>query len=105
MNITKPAEASPYIPETGYYDDLVKNISHQYLVMTDTENKKMNHLLTPDYLRCVTGKKEDDIFKIEYYNRSIDTYLVMHVVPLNGVLNMNWRRLCLSPRILDRSMP
>ena len=27
-------------------------------------------------------KKEDDIFKIEYYNRSIDTYLVMHVVPV-----------------------
>ena len=71
----------PIYPETGYYDDLVKNISHQYLVMTDTENKKMNHLLTPDYLRCVL-KKEDDIFKIEYYNRSIDTYLVMHVVPV-----------------------
>lgn len=71
----------PIYPETGYYDDLVKNISRQYLVMTDTENKKMNHLLTPDYLRCVL-KKEDDIFKIEYYNRSIDTYLVMHVVPV-----------------------
>ena len=71
----------PIYPETGYYDDLVEDISRQYLVMTDTENKKMNHLLTPDYLRCVL-KKKDDIFKIEYYNRSIDTYLVMHVVPV-----------------------
>ena len=50
-------------------------------VMTDTENKKMNHLLTPDYLRCVL-KKKDDIFKIEYYNRSADAYLIMHVVPV-----------------------
>ena len=32
-------------------------------------------------MRCVL-KKEDDIFKSEYYNRSIDTYLVMHVVPV-----------------------
>ena len=71
----------PIYPETGYYDDLVEDISRQYLVMTDTENKKMNHLLTPDYLRCVL-KKKDDIFKIEYYNRSIDSYLVMHVVPV-----------------------
>ena len=47
----------PIYPETGYYDDLVKSISHQYLVMTDTENKKMNHLLTPDYLRCVLKKR------------------------------------------------
>ena len=46
----------PIYPETGYYDDLVEDISRQYLVMTDTENKKMNHLLTPDYLRCVLKK-------------------------------------------------
>ena len=71
----------PIYPETGYYDDLVEDISRQYLVMTDTENKKMNHLLTPDYLRCVL-KKKDDIFKIEYYNRSADAYLIMHVVPV-----------------------
>ena len=37
-------------------------------------------------------------FKIEYYNRSADAYLIMHVVPVEWSLNMNWRRLCLSPR-------
>ena len=63
----------------------------------------MNHLLTPDYLRCVL-KKEDDIFKIEYYNRSIDTYLVMHVVPVEWSPEHELERLCLSPRISVRSM-
>lgn len=47
----------PIYPETGYYDDLVEDISRQYLVMTDTENKKMNHLLTPDYLQLRPEKK------------------------------------------------
>lgn len=94
----------PIYPETGYYDDLVKNISHQYLVMTDTENKKMNHLLTPDYLRCVLKKRMISLKLNTTTVPLIHTWSCM-LSPLNGVLNMNWRRLCLSPRILDRSMP
>ncbi len=64
----------------------------------------MNHLLTPDYLRCVLKKKEDDIFKIEYCNRSIDTYLVMHIVPVEWDSEHELEKLCPSPRISVRSM-
>ncbi len=44
---------------------MVKTISEHYVALTETENAKLSRLLTPEYLRSVLRKPNDNL-KIEY---------------------------------------
>ncbi len=66
-------------PEKGAYHDLVEAVNSRYLVLSDTENIKMNQLLHAEYLRKVL-KKGKGILKIEYSGRTENVYMIMSVV-------------------------
>ena len=60
---------------------MVEIISKRYVALIDTENVKLSRLLTPDYLRSVL-RKPDDNLKIEYCSRTENAYMVMTVLPV-----------------------
>lgn len=71
----------PLYPTSGQYSEMVEIISKRYVALIDTENAKLLRLLTPDYLRSVL-RKPDDNLKIEYCSRTENAYMVMTVLPV-----------------------
>ena len=71
----------PIYPTSGQYSEMVEIISKRYVALTDTENAKLSRLLTPDYLRSVL-RKPDDNLKIEYCSRTENVYMVLTVLPV-----------------------
>ena len=41
--------------------EMVEIISKRYVALTETENAKLSRLLTPDYLRSVLRKPDDNL--------------------------------------------
>ena len=71
----------PIYPTSGQYSEMVEIISKRYVALTETENAKLSRLLTPDYLRSVL-RKPDDNLKIEYCSRTENAYMVLTVIPV-----------------------
>ncbi len=66
-------------PETGSYQDLLDTASRSYIVLSDTENIKISHLLNKEYLQKVLHKG-NGIMKIEYSKRTENIYKIMNIV-------------------------
>lgn len=66
-------------PETGSYQNLLDTVARNYIVLSDTENIKMSHLLNKEYLQKVLHKG-NGIMKIEYSKRTENVYKIMNVV-------------------------
>ena len=66
-------------PETGSYQNLLDTAARNYIVLPDTENIKMSHLLNKEYLQKVLHKG-NGIMKIEYSKRTENVYKIMNVV-------------------------
>lgn len=66
-------------PETGSYQNLLDTAARNYIVLSDTENIKISHLLNKEYLQKVLHKG-NDIMKIEYSKRTENIYKIMNVV-------------------------
>ena len=66
-------------PETGSYQNLLDTVARNYIVLSDTENIKISHLLNKEYLQKVLHKG-NGIMKIEYSIRTENVYKIMNVV-------------------------
>lgn len=66
-------------PETGSYQNLLDTAARNYIVLSDTENIKISHLLNKEYLQKVLHKG-NGIMKIEYSKRTENVYKLMNVV-------------------------
>ena len=66
-------------PETGSYQYLLDTAARNYIVLSDSENIKMSHLLNKEYLQKVLHKG-NGIMKIEYSKRTENIYKIMNVV-------------------------
>lgn len=66
-------------PETGSYQNLLDTVARNYIVLSNTENIKISHLLNKDYLQKVLHKG-NGIMKIEYSKRTENVYKIMNVV-------------------------
>ena len=66
-------------PETGSYQNLLDTVARNYIVLSDTENIKISHLLNKEYLQKVLHKG-NGIIKIEYSKRTENVYKIMNVV-------------------------
>ena len=66
-------------PETGSYQNLLDTAARNYIVLPDTENIKISHLLNKEYLQKVLHKG-NGIMKIEYSKRTENIYKIMNVV-------------------------
>lgn len=66
-------------PETGSYQNLLDTAARNYIVLSDTENIKISHLLNKEYLQKVLHKG-NGIMKIEYSKRTENVYKIMNVV-------------------------
>lgn len=66
-------------PETGSYQNLLDTAARNYIVLSDTENTKISHLLNKEYLQKVLHKG-NGIMKIEYSKRTENIYKIMNVV-------------------------
>lgn len=66
-------------PETGSYQNLLDTVARNYIVLSDTENIKISHLLNKEYLQKVLHKG-NGIMKIEYSKRTENVYKFMNVV-------------------------
>lgn len=73
--------SEPIYPASGRYSDMVSVISERYVALTETENAKLSRLLTPEYLRSVL-RKPDDNLKIEYCSRTENAYMVLTIIPV-----------------------
>ena len=73
--------SEPLYPASGRYSDMVETISRRYIALTETENAKLSRLLTPEYLRSVL-RRPDDNLKIEYCSRTENAYMVLTVIPV-----------------------
>ena len=73
--------SEPIYPTSGRYSDMVESISERYVALTETENAKLSRLLTPEYLRSVL-RKPDDNLKIEYCSRTENAYMVLTIIPV-----------------------
>lgn len=73
--------SEPLYPTSGQYSEMVEIISKRYVALTETENAKLSRLLTPDYLRSVL-RKPDDNLKVEYCSRTENAYMVLTVLPV-----------------------
>ena len=60
---------------------MVETISRRYVALTETENAKLSRLITPEYLRSVL-RRPDDNLKIEYCSRTENAYMVLTVIPV-----------------------
>lgn len=54
-------------PETGSYQNLLDTVARNYIVLSDTENIKISHLLNKEYLQKVLHKG-NGIMKIDTAN-------------------------------------
>lgn len=66
-------------PETGSDQNLLDTAARNYIVLSDTENIKISHLLNKEYLQKVLHKG-NGIMKIEYSKRTENIYKIMNVV-------------------------
>ena len=66
-------------PETGSYQNLLDTVARNYIVLSDTDNIKISHLLNKEYLQKVLHKG-NGIMKIEYSKRTENVYKIMNVV-------------------------
>ena len=66
-------------PEPGSYQNLLDTVARNYIVLSDTENIKISHLLNKEYLQKVLHKG-NGIMKIEYSKRTENIYKLMNVV-------------------------
>ena len=66
-------------PETGSYQNLLDTVARNYIVLSDTENIKISHLLNKEYLQKVLHNG-NGIMKIEYSKRTENIYKIMNVV-------------------------
>lgn len=66
-------------PETGSYQNLLDTVARNYIVLSDTENIKISHLLNKEYLQKMLHKG-NGIMKIEYSKRTENIYKIMNVV-------------------------
>ena len=66
-------------PETGSYQNLLDTVARNYIVLSDTEDIKISHLLNKEYLQKVLHKG-NGIMKIEYSKRTENIYKIMNVV-------------------------
>lgn len=73
--------SEPIYPASGRYSDMVESISERYVALTETENAKLSRLLTPEYLRSVL-RRPDDNLKIEYCSRTENAYMVLTIIPV-----------------------
>ena len=73
--------SEPLYPASGRYSDMVETISKRYVALTETENAKLSRLITPEYLRSVL-RRPDDNLKIEYCSRTENAYMVLTVIPV-----------------------
>ena len=73
--------SEPLYPASGRYSDMVETISRRYVALIETENAKLSRLITPEYLRSVL-RKPDDNLKIEYCSRTENAYMVLTVIPV-----------------------
>lgn len=73
--------SKPLYPTSGQYSEMVKTISEHYVALNETENAKLSRLLTPEYLRSVLRKPNDNL-KIEYCSRTENAYLVLTILPV-----------------------
>ena len=73
--------SEPLYPTSGRYSDMVETISERYVALTETENAKLSRLITPEYLRSVL-RRPDDNLKIEYCSRTENAYMVLTVIPV-----------------------
>lgn len=73
--------SEPIYPASGRYSEMVESISERYVALTETENAKLSRLLTPEYLRSVL-RKPDDNLKIEYCSRTENAYMVLTIIPV-----------------------
>lgn len=73
--------SEPLYPTSGRYSDMVETISERYVALTETENAKLSRLITPEYLRSVL-RKPDDNLKIEYCSRTENAYMVLTIIPV-----------------------
>ena len=65
--------SEPLYPASGRYSDMVETISERYVALTETENAKLSRLITPEYLRSVL-RRPDDNLKIEYCSRTENAF-------------------------------
>lgn len=68
--------SEPLYPASGRYSDMVETISRRYVALTETENAKLSRLITPEYLRSVL-RRPDDNLKIEYCSLNDDTPIII----------------------------
>ena len=73
--------SEPLYPASGRYSKMVETISERYVALTETENAKLSRLITPEYLRSVL-RKPDDNLKIEYCSRTENAYMVLTIIPV-----------------------
>ena len=66
-------------PESGSYQYLIDEAAKKYFVLSDTENIKLNHLLSREYLQKVL-RKGNGILKIEYRGRTGNIYKLLNVI-------------------------
>ena len=73
--------SEPLYPTSGRYSDMVETISERYVALTETENAKLSRLITPEYLRSVL-RRPDDNLKIEYCSRTENAYMILTIIPV-----------------------
>lgn len=68
-------------PQEGEYEDLIKQISDRYAVLTDGENAKITNMLSVENVRALISTKKDN-FKFEYCARDKSVFQIMTVIPV-----------------------
>ena len=68
-------------PKKGAYDQLIKEISDQYTILTDGENSKFTNMLSAEHVRqMIKGQK--DSYCLEYCARDKSKFYLMNVIPV-----------------------
>ncbi len=75
------ASKKPLYPRTGSFSKMVREASDVYAILSDTENIKFTHVLSPEHIRAVLATPSD-VFRIEYADRTGSRYKVINVVPV-----------------------
>lgn len=65
----------------GSYDQLIKEISDQYTILTDGENAKFTNMLSAEHVRQLI-KEQKDSYCLEYCARDKSRFFIMSVIPV-----------------------
>lgn len=68
-------------PKKGAYDQLIKEISDQYTILTDGENAKFTNMLSDEHVRQLI-KEHKDSYCLEYCARDKSRFFIMSVIPV-----------------------